>query len=95
MLGLVLAVVLQASTPAPDAEAPAAAETEVAAQPAQETTTDESAVDQQRARRCTQRDLTGTRLSRVRTCRSRPGHQSEDTRRALEMLQRPPAPQVN
>lgn len=90
MFGLMLTLFLQAA--GPDAPAQVVVPTETTA-PAQTTeaaagTDTESSAERPR-RRCTQRAVTGSRLSNVIRCRSRESYQDQDTRDTLHNLQRP------
>lgn len=87
MLDLIVVALLQAvaGDPAQPAEQPQAAQTEQqaqASQSAQETT--------QPRRRCRARQITGTRIQTLVTCRTRGNSLQDDaTREALHDLQRP------
>lgn len=95
MLGLLMVLMLQATDPAPATEPAATEASQTAAQPAETTATaEEDAAEQRRRRRCTQRGVTGSRLSHVVTCRSQPGYQDQDTRDTLHNIQRPPPAQA-
>lgn len=95
MLGLIFVALLQAASPTPVEPANQAAEAPAAAAPqeGQAATADAPRREAQRNRRCSSREITGTRLQTVQRCRTTNGQQDEDTRRALETFQRPPGTQ--
>jgi hypothetical protein len=87
MLGLILVALLQASEPAP-AEAQAQPTTPTTTTEAQaEETAENAASERRRTRRCSSREVTGTRLSSVQRCRTSNGQQDEDTRRLMDTIQ--------
>jgi hypothetical protein len=96
MIDLLFIALFQAAAgpPEPAATEPAPAE-QTAAEPAQEEAASNGQTDQRR--RCRAREVTGTRLSSVMTCRSGPrsGQQDLDTRDTLHDMQRPAPLQGN
>ncbi|MGQ0534076.1 MAG: hypothetical protein ACT4OF_15500 [Caulobacteraceae bacterium] len=86
MLGLIFVALLQATEPAP-AEAQAQPGPAPAATEQTEETTQNADAERRRTRRCTSREITGTRLQSVQRCRTENGHQDEDTRRVMETIQ--------
>ncbi len=96
MLGVVLALLLQVTDPVQPIEAVAQAQpeaTQTEAQPEQIAASEET--DESPERRCRGRNVTGTRLSSVVTCRPRNSQQNYDTRETLRSLQRVDPPQSN
>jgi len=90
MFGLVMTLFLQAAGPVtspatPAIETPAVTE----AATTEETVAAEEEAEQQRRRRCSQRSVTGSRLSHVVRCRTREGYQDQDTQDTMHSLQRP------
>lgn len=90
MLEVVLALLLQTTDPVQPAVTPPPAQigTIQTTQTQRQQETEEEA--QTRERRCRMRNLTGTRLASLVTCRSRNGQQSHETRDTLHNLQRTP-----
>lgn len=89
MIDLLFVALFQAVAGAPEAPPEQAA---AAATTAQETEAERQAREAEEAeqqRRCRARELTGSRLRTVVRCRSGNGHQDEDTRTAMDMLQGP------
>jgi hypothetical protein len=89
MIDLLFVALFQAVAGAPEAPP---AEQAAAATTTQETEAERQAREAEEAaeeRRCRARELTGSRLRTVVTCRTRNGHQDEDTRAAMDMLQGP------
>ena len=88
--GLVFIMVLQAAEL--PAQAPPASPPESAAPAANSPEANAEAESEQareERRRCSTRQVTGTRLQSIVRCRRSAGHQEEDTRDALNSLQRP------
>jgi hypothetical protein len=90
-VGLILSMFLQAAdVPAQPAQTPppeAAASTSNTQQATAETGENEDATRERR--RCSTRQVTGTRLQTVVRCRTGEGHQDEDTLGTLQAMQRP------
>lgn len=90
MIDLLFIALFQMTTTAPEAPAQSAPPTEQAAADTAQTAAP-AEEDNANRRRCRDRQVTGTRLSSVQSCRNdgRNGHQSQDTRDALHDMQRP------
>lgn len=89
MFDLLFTVLLQAAAGDPAPQQPAQT-TQAQAESVQ--TAEEQARER---RRCRARNVTGTRLQSLVTCRRRDGVQDQDTREALHDLQRPAPVQGN
>lgn len=87
MLGLILVALLQGTDPAPPAQTPAQAETPAATTAQTEETAENTAAERRRQRRCSAREVTGTRLASVHRCRTDNGQHDEDTRRLMDTIQ--------
>lgn len=92
MLDLIVVALLQAvaGDPAPAEAAQEPAQTEAEAQNTQTANAEEP-----QRRRCRAREITGTRLQSLVTCRRGNGDQDQDTRDTMHDLQRPTGLQGN
>jgi hypothetical protein len=94
LIDLLFVALFQAVTGAPEAPAQQA-DTATTAQETEAQREAREAEEAAQQRRCHTRELTGSRLRTVITCRNGNGHQSEDARTVMEQLQRPPGTTSN
>lgn len=95
MLGVVLALLLQATDPVQPVEPVAQAQPEVTQTEAQPEAEAAPAEEQARERRCRGRNVTGTRLATAVVCRSRNSQQGYETRETIRNFQRFDPPPSN